>query len=241
MRPKISCHMVSSIDGRLHPSRFSPPAIGVDPARLRPHYDEVASRFGAAGWMVGRTTMQEISKAGPRAADPHGIFPRDTFVANRNGRDLAVAIDPQGKVHYATNHLYGDHVVAILGERVPDSYLAELRAVGVSYLFAGADGQDLPRALATLGEVFGVASILLEGGARTNALFLKLGLIDEISLLIQPAVDGLAGVSSIFEYPGQPGERPAANLSLRHLATETLEGGTVWLRYAVDNDPGTSS
>lgn len=241
MRPKIICHMVTSIDGRLHPSRFSPPAAGVDRATLRRHYDEVSARFGTDGWMVGRTTMQEIAKGRPRAAAATGPIPRKTHVADRRGRNLAIAIDPHGKVHYESDHLYGDHVVAVLGEAVPDDYLAALRETGVSYLFAGPNGQDLQSALTTLGQVFEVGSILLEGGARTNGLFLKLGLLDEISILIQPAVDGLVGVQSIFEYPGRADERPAADLALRHLTTETLEGGTAWLHYAVENDGGASS
>lgn len=60
MRPKIICHIVTSIDGRLHPSRFTAPARGVDPALWRGHHDKAAKTFGAEGWIVGRTTMQEI-------------------------------------------------------------------------------------------------------------------------------------------------------------------------------------
>ena len=47
-------------------------------------------------------------------------------------------------------------------------------------------------------------------------------------------IDGLAGVPSIFEYVGAPDEKPADGRSLRHLATETLDGGTVWIRYTVE-------
>ncbi|WP_286159169.1 hypothetical protein [Methylobacterium sp. Leaf456] len=57
MRLKIICHRVTSIDGKLHPSRFTVPAAGVDAARLRKHYDEVSPRLGAHGWMCGRVTM----------------------------------------------------------------------------------------------------------------------------------------------------------------------------------------
>lgn len=187
--------------------------------------------------MVGRVTMQEMAK-GTAPIVPHdGDVPRETYVADRQGRDLAIAVDPQGKVHYGKDHVAGDHAVAVLGERVSDAYLAELRSDGVSYVFAGPDGRDLPMARDRLGEAFGVKSILLEGGASTNGQFLNQRLIDEISLLIYPAVDGLAGVQTIFEYPGVADERPAAGQSLRHLATETLEGGMVWLRYAVENSP----
>ena len=78
---------------------------------------------------------------------------------------------------------------------------------------------------------------MLEGGGRINGAFLKAGLIDEISVLIAPGIDGLAGVSSIFDYAGDKDDKPAAGRSLRHVATETLDGGTVWLRYQVEKAP----
>ncbi|TXN04885.1 RibD family protein [Methylobacterium sp. WL64] len=239
MRPRIICHMVSSVDGRLHPSRYTVPAAGVDGARLRRHYDEVSARFEAQGWMIGRVTMQEMAKGSARDVGSAGVASREPFVGDRKDRDLAVAIDPHGKVHYGQDNVLGDHVVAVLSEGVPDAYLAELREDGVSYLFAGPDGRDLGRAMEALGETFGIETILLEGGAGINGAFLKAGLIDEISVLIQPAVDGLAGVESIFGYQGEPGERPGAGQSLRHVSTETLEGGLVWLRYQVEDAPAT--
>ena len=52
-------------------------------------------------------------------------------------RPLAVAVDPSGRLLWQTSDVDGDHVVAILGHRVSDSYLAALRQRGVSYLFAG--------------------------------------------------------------------------------------------------------
>ncbi|MEJ0001052.1 MAG: dihydrofolate reductase family protein [Verrucomicrobiota bacterium] len=159
---------------------------------------------------------------------------RGTHVADRKGRDVAVAVDPHGKVHYGQDNVEGDHVIAILGEQVSDDYLAELREDGVSYLFAGKDGHDLPGALDILGETFGLKGLLLEGGGKINGAFLKAGLIDEISVLVYPGVDGLAGVASIFDYAGKPDEKPTDGQSLRHLATETLEGGVVWLRYGVE-------
>lgn len=56
----------------------------------------------------------------------------------------------------------------MLSEVVPDAYLAELREDGVSYLFAGSDGRDLAKAMDALGEMFGVETLLLEGGAAIN-------------------------------------------------------------------------
>ena len=48
MRPRIVCHMMGSIDGRLLPDRWTPPARGIDRASLIRHYDAVAARFGSS-------------------------------------------------------------------------------------------------------------------------------------------------------------------------------------------------
>jgi riboflavin biosynthesis pyrimidine reductase len=234
MRPKIICHMISSIDGRLLVDRWSAPASGVDAGVLFGHYDQVAAQFDADGWIVGRTTMEPYAQGEARSSDHIGDALRDTHIADRKGRAMAVAIDPHGKLHYGQDDAGGDHIVAVLSERVSDDYLAELREDGVSYLFAGPDGSDLHRAMDTLGDAFSIGTILLEGGGRTNGAFLKAGLIDEISLLVYPGIDGLAGVPSVFEFIGNADERPAGGRSLRHIGTETLEGGLAWLRYRIE-------
>jgi riboflavin biosynthesis pyrimidine reductase len=234
MRPRIICHMMSSIDGRLLVDRWTAPPVEIDARMLRMQYEAVAPRFRADGWMVGRKTMEDFAKAPPRGSRVAYTDLRSTHVADRKGRGVAVAIDPQGKLHYGTDNAGGDHIVAVIGEQVSDDYLGELRGDGVSYLFAGRDGHDLHLAMNTLGEAFSVKTILLEGGGQINGAFLKQKLIDEISILVYPGIDGLAGVPSIFEYAGEPGEKPAEGQALRHVFSETLPGGMVWLRYRVE-------
>jgi riboflavin biosynthesis pyrimidine reductase len=237
MRPKIICHMMSSIDGRLFFDRWTAPVQGINAATLRSHYDQVASRFDSDGWIVGRTTMEEIvGNNPPRVVKPAAAGLRTTHIADRKGRDVAVAIDPHGKLHYGQDDAGGDHIIAVLGKEVSDDYLSELREDGVSYLFAGPGGSDLGGALEELGKTFGLKTLLLEGGGRINGSFLKAGLIDEISLLVYPGIDGLSGMPTIFEYAGGEDEQPAGGQTLRHLATETLEGGMVWLRYRIEKE-----
>ena len=237
MRPYIICHMGTSIDGRLHPSRFTVPATGVSSTALRSHYEGVADRFKAEGWIVGRKTMAEMAKGKSRDITGAAPVPRESHVAARQERNLAVAIDPAGRLHYGRDNISGDHVVAVLGEKVSDGYLAELREDGISYLFAGPKGDDLAGAMAQLSAVFGVKKLLLEGGGVINGSFLKLGLIDEFSTLIYPAVDGVAGVQSIVDYVGADGERPGTGQALRLIGCEVLDGGMVWLRHAVEKAP----
>jgi riboflavin biosynthesis pyrimidine reductase len=234
MRPYIICHMGTSIDGRLHPSRFTSAAAGISIAVLRGHYEKVHESFAADGWLVGRKTMSEMAKGSERAIANAPKAPREPHVADRNGRTLAITIDRSGRVHYGKDNVGGDHVVAVLGEQVSDAYLAELREDGVSYIFAGIKGDDLPHAMDQLTAVFGVRKLLLEGGGKINGAFLKHKLIDEFSTLIYPAVDGVAGTQNIVDYDGADGERPGAGQALRLIGCETLEGGMVWLRHAVE-------
>ena len=74
-----------------------------------------------------------------------------------------------------------------------------------------------------LGKAFRLKTLLLEGGGRINGSFLKAGLIDEISLLVYPGIDGLSGMPTIFEHAGGEDGQPAVGQTLRHIATETLE------------------
>ena len=240
MRPFIICHMATSIDGRLHPSRFTSPAAGISADTLAGHYEEVAGRFEADGWIVGRKTMSELAKGAERAVTSTAVSTREPYVGDRKDRNLAIAIDPSGRVHYGQDNIGGDHVVAVLGEQVADTHLAELREDGVSYIFAGPRGDDMAGAMAQLASLFGVKKLLLEGGGSINGAFLRHRLIDEFSTLIHPAVDGVAGTPCIVDYDGADGERPGAGQALRLIGCETLEGGMVWLRHAVEDAPGSS-
>jgi riboflavin biosynthesis pyrimidine reductase len=170
---------------------------------LRAHYKKVHDSFEADGWIVGRRTMSEMAKGTERTIADAPKLPREPHIAERQSRKLAVAIDPSGRVHHGKDNVGGDHVVAVLGKQVSDAYLAELREDGVSYIFAGATGEDLLGAMEQLASHFGARKLLLEGGGKINGAFLKHRLIDEFSTLIYPAVDGIAGSDSIVDYRGR--------------------------------------
>jgi hypothetical protein len=89
MRPKIICHMTSSVDGRLLTDRWTKPAAGISKDMLFGYYDEIHQRFEADGWLVGRTTMEDFVEGTAREVElPSGDL-RNPFVGNRNGRGVA--------------------------------------------------------------------------------------------------------------------------------------------------------
>ena len=65
-----------------------------------------------------------------------------------------------------------------------------------------------------------------------NGSFLEAGVVDEVSLLVVPAIDGALGITGAFEIPNPKGL--AGKLRLKFTSSETLAHGAVHLRYAVE-------
>jgi len=167
------------------------------------------------------------------AREHAGGAPRPDFRAPGEHGSFAFAIDPHGRLAWESADIDGDHVVAILSERVADEYLAFLRERGVSYLLAGARDVDLPLALEKIGADFGVRTLLLEGGGRINGGMLRAGLIDEVSLLLAPLADGRIGTPALFDVDGD--EVTPRRLALEHV--ERRADDVLWLRYRVESTP----
>ena len=227
-RPKITCLMLSSIDGRLHPSRFTKSSQGAvkDWSGI---YEKLHSTLDADAWIVGRVTMAEMAKGEPHSSSDYGDVERPFHIADRNAGQFAVSIDPHAKLHFRKPDIGGDHVVVILSGDVQDGHLAELASDGVSYLVSPRPEIDLEWALDTLRAELGIEHLLLEGGAAVNGSFLAAGLVDELSVLVAPALDGGLDVQGIVAFDGGL----AGKIKLSLSGCEQLDHGVVHLRYEV--------
>ena len=228
-RPRVICHMVTSVDGRIAASGW--PIADA----MRALYEQVHVKYDADGWICGRVTMEPFAKRLRRDAQvnrEHLGEPREDFVAPGEHASFAIAIDASGRLAWESNDIDGDHVVAVLSERVSNEYLAFLRERGVSYVLAGARGVDLALALEKVSTLFAVKTLMLEGGGRVNGGFLAAGLIDEVSLLIAPVADGRVGTPALFDVVGA--DAPTHRLALE--AVERLADDVLWLRYRVESD-----
>ncbi|HET7229251.1 MAG TPA: RibD family protein [Longimicrobium sp.] len=227
-RPRVICHMLASTDGRILTDGWPLSPEG------RRQYEVVHESYEAGGWICGRVTMEEHFAQGVRADDEiareHHGAPRDDYRAPGEHDSFAFAVDSSGRLAWDTNDIDGDHVVAILSERVSDEYLAFLREHGVSYLLAGSREVDLALALGKISKSFGVRTLMLEGGGRINGGMLRAGLIDEVSLLLAPVADGRMGTPALFDVDGD-------DVAPHRLALESVErraDDVVWLRYRVE-------
>ncbi len=71
MKPRVICHMLISLDGRIHPSRWTLSPEG-DRKGWSAAYERVHESLAGDAWLVGRVTMAEMSKAA--AHPPEGPF-----------------------------------------------------------------------------------------------------------------------------------------------------------------------
>lgn len=232
MRPKIICHMMSSVDGRLIGYRWSKPFNGIEQDRLYEPFYEASGELGPRAWMIGRNTIQQEFRVG--TFDYEKYKPAKEFkthIGNTDTTDTCIIFDSKGEIIYSEDILNCDSIIAVLGKTVSEEYLSYLRESGISYIFAGADGQDLHKALKILNTEFEYNELQLAGGGQLNGAFLKARLIDELSLLIYPGIDGLSGMPSIFEAKGEAGELPSQGQALELLSVKELREGIVWMRY----------
>jgi riboflavin biosynthesis pyrimidine reductase len=234
VRPYVICLMESSIDGRLHPSRWTRSPDGT-PKEWSAIYSSTHEGLNADAWIVGRVTMAEMAKGKPHAPDSALRQQRPHHFAAGHDKPYAIALDPNGKLHFAKSDVGGDHVVVLLGRDVPDSHLAELAGDGISYLVSDGPEIDLAIALETLHGHLAIERLALEGGGGINGSFLAARLVDELIVIIGPAVDGRTDSRTIVE-AGETGLIGRVKLSLR--TCETLTHGAVRLTYSVTPDEG---
>ena len=101
-----------------------------------------------------------------------------------------------------------------------------LRSLGISYILAGAQNIDLALALDKCDRLAGIHRITLQGGGIINGSFAKAGLIDEISLVITPVLEGTTGIATSFDTDEAIGMD-----EYRLIQTEVICDNGLWLNY----------
>lgn len=225
MRPYIICHMLSSRDGKIDGAALRAGTVPGD-------YEATGTKLEGDAWICGRTTMQQhFAENEPFvSASNRPAGPQQVHVA-RQAKSYAISVDTTGKLRWAGGDLDGDHLICVVSERAPQDYLSMLRDKGISYIVAGESAVDLVKAVHLLGEHFGIRRLLLEGGGHINGAFLQAGLVDEVSILLVPGIDGRHEVPAVFDGVKLGSD---AAIALKLKSVEQREKDTLWLRYEVD-------
>lgn len=221
-RPFIVCHMMSSVDGRID-CAMTEKLNGVE------EYYSVLGELNAPTTVSGRVTARlELASEGQFEA--HGVpLGHEAFAKNAEARGYDIVTDTRGSLLWEEGSEGEAPRLILMGENVSRDYLEYLNERHISWIACGKDGIDLVRACEILYCEFGVERMAVVGGGRINAGFLREGLLDEVSLLIGPGIDGRDGMTAVFD--GLPADSGVYALELE--GVKTYASGAVWIRYAV--------
>ena len=139
-----------------------------------------------------------------------------------------VSVDTLGHLRWNSNRIDDVPLICIVSERVSKEYLEMLRNQGISWIAVGKENIDLNAAMNILYEQFHVKRLALLGGGHINGGFLQAGLIDEVSLLLTPGIDGQKTEPAVFDGIGGDDRLP---VHLHLTSVERLENDVIWLRY----------
>lgn len=224
MRPYTICHMLCSVDGKIDGAALAAVIV-------QNEYEATGVRLEGDAWVCGRTTMERHFAEAERfvSMSNQASGPQPVHVA-QHAKSYAIAIDTTGKLRWPGADLGGDHLICVVSERVAEDYLSMLRDKGISYIVAGESTVDLVKAVDLLGRHFGIRRLLLEGGGHINGAFLQADLVDEVSLLLVPGIDGRHEIPAVFD--GVNSSHTTA-VPLKLKSVEHREKDALWIRYDV--------
>jgi 2,5-diamino-6-(ribosylamino)-4(3H)-pyrimidinone 5'-phosphate reductase len=221
MLPRVVIHNTVSVDGRMD---WFTPDIGL--------YYEIASRFDEDAMLSGSNTILAMpTEEGPEQGDELAERPEKGAGCPRR---LLVVVDSRGRVRnwsFLKKQPYWRGVVVLCSRGTSPSYLKYLEREDVAYIVTGEEHVHLRAALEELNARYGVQKVRVDSGGILNGLLLRGGLVDEVSVLIDPSLVGGTSPRSLFTAPDLTSSEGVMPLKMVHL--ERFEGDVVWLRYEV--------
>ncbi|MDE5585954.1 MAG: dihydrofolate reductase family protein [Muribaculaceae bacterium] len=221
-RPYIICHMMESVDGRIACDM-------VDKISGDEYYDALAS-LDCPSHVEGKHSYQlhycGFDEFKPNK--PGGIDNEKWYVANKTD-GYSISVDTRGVLLW--DNTDNTNRLCIVSEETSPEYLAYLEKKGISYIAVGKDSVDLPRAMEILRKEFGVKRLSVVGGGKINGAFLSAGLIDELSAMIAPGIDGRIGQPALFDGIKDNERFMPEKMNLKDV--KALPNGVIWARYDV--------
>jgi 2,5-diamino-6-(ribosylamino)-4(3H)-pyrimidinone 5'-phosphate reductase len=245
-RPHVVMQMSASVDGRIalgpsltmfdaHPASDALPDEGALWARVA---DAIREAWSPQATMMGSGTVQRedapwtvLPGFDGDAASLYVDFLPDEVVSRTS--HWHVLVDGRGRCRsgYKATENAGGHVLHLVSLAAPPEYLAFLRGERIPYLVGGRVHADLEGALRKLRTILGVRALRLWGGGTLNGAMLRAGLIDEVHVILKPALIGGRRTPTLVDCDDLAAdERPAV---LQLVSVRTEEHGFLWLHYRI--------
>ncbi len=220
-KPYIICHMMTSVDGRID-CKMTEELPGVV------EYYKTLDSFDAETHISGRVTAElEMALSGKFVSKTNKHVNKEMYHKRVDSDSYEIVIDTKGTLLWPKQEDYNKPLLIITSEEVTDDYLEYLSDLNISWIVTGKSRVDLARACDILYNEFNVKRLVLVGGGKINAGFLKEGLIDEVSILIGAGIDGRDGMGAVFDGLSEDSKV----IPLKLISVESFDSGAVWIRY----------
>lgn len=217
--------MVESIDGRID--------CGMVDKISGDEYYTTLNSLDCKASVEGRITMEHYYALPEKfvAKDKTPLGKKEVFKST-DCNDFHICPDTKGILQWDSATMEdGRPLLVLTSESTPAEYISYLRSKGISYIATGKENIDLVDAMDTLGCEFGVKRLAVLGGGLINGGFLAAGLIDEVSLLLAPGIDGREGWRAMFDGISDQTKMPT---KLKLQSVERLENDILWIKYELD-------
>ena len=221
-KPYLICHMLASLDGRID-CDMTEQICGNE-------YYEALEELNCPSMINGKTTaIMHYADKGTFLPKSHQSIDKETIYQATLSNNYHIITDTKGTLLWANNHIESKALICLVSEQVSLEYLDYLHQKKISYIATGKRCIDLPRAMEILADQFSVKRLVLTGGGHLNGSFLTAKLLNEISIMFSPGIDGRSGETAVFDGIQDKAHNP---VKLKLIGSiKQYPNGTVWMRY----------
>ncbi|NLJ49300.1 MAG: RibD family protein [Candidatus Atribacteria bacterium] len=161
-------------------------------------------------------------------------IPEEMEPGSNDQRPLLIVPDSQGRIRnweVVLKQPYWRGVVVLCSEKTPNEYLYYLNESRIEYLMVGKEHVNYRSALQKLYDQYQIKTIRLDSCGTLNGILLREGLVDEVSILINPSLVGGTTPQSFFKASDLTSYEGVIKLKL--LSVEKVTEDIVWLLYEV--------
>lgn len=220
MLPYVILHMGISLDGRIDWGGGSD----------NPYY-ELVQQFGVDTDISGSNTI--LTAQFPE--DPQKMLgPVYEAWIQKPSRPKHAIVDSKGRIknwEIIKKQPWWSGYISLCSEKTPQSHLSYLEDLGIDCIITGEQNVNLRVALEKLNTQFNTQRVRVDCGGILNGVLLREGLVDEVSVLISPALVGGISPKTMFVAPDLESDAGVIPLTLTHV--EKVRDCYVWLRYRV--------
>lgn len=223
MRPYIICHMMMSVDGRID----CPMVAQISGEE----YYTALNSFGTSSKLSGRVTasLECSAVTAEIQSETNTTLNGESIHKATTTDEYTIIADTHGRLQISGAEADGHPLLVIMSEDIPQAHLEMLKREGVSWIATGKGHINLHRAAEILAETFGIKKLIIVGGGNINGGFLEASLIDEVSVMMAPGIDGRKGETAVFDGCKWTGDAPY-KLKLKSVE-QIANTEIIWARY----------